>query len=406
VVSAICVSSHLVPANVGCRCPDPALALEPVLQPSEAAIDCVLSNSFGFGGNNAAVVIGNPGKFSVDTSPAKTEPLAILGCACMTGAGNTEMTMENISRGKACKGMLSIQEISENLPPRVVRRLKRLPRLALSLAIAAHEDSGRADTPSSVFFGTGWGALSETHDFLTRLFETDGQFPSPTDFIGSVHNAPGGQIAMQFQSTDANVTTTGGDYSFEQSLMVAQLLSKNTSDSFFVTGADESHAVLSRLFDRSVLDDEILSDGGGAFCLKRGDNLSGRRIGLEFYENAQNNPGVILSLVDRLGGPAQINAAYGALLAGIPAGCRREGEKQLQTFLSLSGFKNPVIDYRKMIGEFASASAVAAVMAAKFLEKGEIPGPLCDGRSVRLNGKGVLVIGLGKFITAMEVSKR
>jgi 3-oxoacyl-[acyl-carrier-protein] synthase-1/3-oxoacyl-[acyl-carrier-protein] synthase II len=278
--------------------------------------------------------------------------------------------------------------------------------LALSLAIAAHEDSGKIEAPSSVFFGTGWGALSETYDFLTRLFETDGQFPSPTDFVGSVHNAPAGQIAMHFQSTGANITTTGGDYSFEQSLMAAQLLSRGISGSLLLVGADEAHGVLSNLFDRSVSADEILSDGGGAFCLKRGDDTTGLHVGLAFYETAENNPQAIASLIDRLGGPEQINVAYGALLAGVPK-CRRSvGEKQLQAFLSLSEFKNPVIDYRRIVGEFASASAVASVIAARLLAEGEVPGPLCHGPTLHLNGKGVLVIGVGEFITAVEVFTR
>jgi hypothetical protein len=50
--------------------------------------------------------------------------------------------MENISRGKKCKGKVSIQELSRGLSPRAVRRLKRLPRLALSLAIAAQRFGG------------------------------------------------------------------------------------------------------------------------------------------------------------------------------------------------------------------------------------------------------------------------
>ena len=144
-----------------------------------------------------------------------------------------------------------------------MRRLKRFPRLALSLAIAAHENSGEGDDPSAVFLGTGWGALSETSDFLTRLFETDEQFPSPIDFIGSVHNAAAGQIAMRFQATGANITMTGGDYSFEQALMAAGLLSNSIDDTFLVIGADESHPQLSRLFDRSASGSAILSDGGG-----------------------------------------------------------------------------------------------------------------------------------------------
>ena len=403
VISAISISDNLVPANTGCSSPDPDLKLDPLMQPSNRRINTVLSNSFGFGGNNAAVVIGSCDKYEPAGVSIGKEPLAILGCACVTGAGNTRRTMEDIAGGKKCKGMLPVKEISANLFDQSVRRLKRFPRLALSLAIAAHENSRGTNMPSGVFLGTGWGALSETFDFLTRLYETGEQFPSPTDFVGSVHNAAGGQIAMQFQSTGANITMTGGDYSFEQSLMVASLMSHDINESFFVIGADESHEVLSRLFDRSVSGDATLSDGGGAFCLKRGQSPFGLYMSFLFYENAAHNPEVILSLIQRLGGTKQMNARYGVLLVGIPAACQSEGERQLQSFLSLTGYKKPVINYRKIIGEFASASAVAAVMAVKFMEDGRIPGSLMNGDTLHLNERGALIIGLGDFITAVEV---
>jgi 3-oxoacyl-[acyl-carrier-protein] synthase-1/3-oxoacyl-[acyl-carrier-protein] synthase II len=406
VVAAISVSSHLVPGNVGMRLPDPELKLEPVAQVRNAPIGTVLSNSFGFGGNNAAVIIGVPRESTCSGAPKKTGSMAILGSSCLTGAGGTLATMESVYRGSVCKGMVPLQKMSGMLPPPSVRRLKRLPRLALVLAIAAHEDSGKVDAPSSVFFGTGWGALSETYDFLTRVFETKGRFPSPTDFVGSVHNAPAGQIAMHFQSTGANITTTGGDYSFEQSLMAAQLLCTGVGGSVVLVGADESHEVLSKLFDRSVSAEEVLSDGGGAFCLKSGDDTSGPHIGIAFFENAENDPAAILSLVDRLGGPDQINSAYGALLAGIPKRCRSEGERQVRAFVSLSEFKHPVIDYRKIVGEYASASAVASVIAARIVKAGGMPGSLGRGDTLDLNGKGVLVIGVGEFITAIEIFTR
>jgi len=403
VISALGISNRLVPANTGCRLPDPDLKLDPVMQPFESRIDTVLSNSFGFGGNNAAVVISACGKYEPAGVLAVKEPLAIFGCSCVTGAGKTKQTMEVISGGKTCKGMLSIQDISLNLSAADVRRLKRFPRLALSLAVAAHKNTGQADTPSAVFLGTGWGAMSETFDFLTRLYETEEQFPSPTDFVGSVHNAAAGQIAMRFQATGANLTLTGGDYSFEQSLMAASLFSKDIHDSFLVIGADESHSVLSPLFDRSIPIDAALSDGGGALCLKRGQSPSGFYIRLVFFENAADNPEVVSSLIQRLEESEEINARYGALLAGIPAACRRDGQRQLQDFVSYTGFKNPVIDYRKITGEFASASAVAVVMAVNFLQDGKIPGPLCNGNAVNLNETGALIVGLGDFITAVEV---
>jgi 3-oxoacyl-[acyl-carrier-protein] synthase-1/3-oxoacyl-[acyl-carrier-protein] synthase II len=403
VIAALSISSSLVPANVGCHRPDPDLKLDPVMQPSRRPIETVLSNSFGFGGNNAAIVLGAGGKPKPDRTPADTRPMAILGSACITGAGRVGRTMRAVAKGQGCAGMLDLREISANLCAARVRRLKRFPRLAMSLAIAAHENSDAGDIPTAVFLGTGWGALSETTDFLNRLFETDEQFPSPIDFIGSVHNAAAGQIAMRFQATGANITMTGGDYSFEQSLMAAGLVSKNIRDGFLVLGADESHSEFSRVFDPSVAKSACLADGGGALYLKKGTHLSGLTIRSVFFECSENNPEVISSLIQQIERQQPLNDRYGVILAGLPAACRREGEVQLQTLLALSGFNHPVIDYRKLTGEFASASAVAAVMAVKFLQEGQIPEPLCEDKPGELGPKGALIIGTGDFITAMEV---
>ena len=393
----------MVPANIGCRRPDPDLKLDPVMQPSQRPIQTVLSNSFGFGGNNAAIVLGACRKPKSDRTPAATRPMAILGSACVTGTGRTGRTIRAVANAEACAGLLDIQEISANLSAGRVRRLKRFPRLALSLAIAAHENSDSGDTPAAVFLGTGWGALSETSDFLNRLFDTDEQFPSPTDFVGSVHNAAAGQIAMQFQATGANITMTGGDYSFEQSLMAAGLVSGNIRDSFLVIGADEFHPELSRLFDRSVAKSACPADGGGALYLKKETRSSGLTIRSVFFESSENNPEVISSLIQQVEKQQPLDDRYGVILAGFPADCRSKGEIQLQTLLTLTGFIHPVIDYRKLTGEFASASAVAAVMAVNFLQKGQIPGPLCKGNPVELGEKGALIIGTGNYITAIEV---
>ena len=122
-----------------------------------------------------------------------------------------------------------------------------------------------------------------------------------------------------------------------------------------------------------------------------------------FFESSENNPEVISALIQQVEQQQPLNDRYGVILAGLPAACRSEGEIQLQTLLALTGFNHPVIDYRKLTGEFASASAVAAVMAVNFLQKGQIPEPLCEDKPVELGEKGALIIGTGDFITAMEV---
>lgn len=403
VISAMSISHELIPGNIGCDIPDPELLIRPVLESSEMKVQTVLSNSFGFGGNNASIVIGYPKKDRHPiTGGTRFSSFTVLGYACVTGAGNTDETVANLSEGKGCKGRLSISRISEHLERKTVRRLKRLPRLALSLANAAYKDSKMSDTPSSVFFGTGWGPLSETYDFLTKLYESGEQFTSPTDFIGSVHNAPAGQVAIQFKSTGPNITTAGGDYSFEQALLTASLLTDNSDDTLFVIGADESHEELSPLFDNSVFSDEMLSDGGGALCLKRTETASGLKIFPAFFEYAENNPDIISSLISNLGGGKRINDTFGAIFAGIPMKYRETGEKQLGEFLTLSGFKNLIIDYRKFTGEFASASAVATVLAIRFLKNGKIPAPVCGKTPCPSDRKGILITGLGNFVTAVE----
>jgi 3-oxoacyl-(acyl-carrier-protein) synthase len=402
VISAISISEGVIPENTGCQIPDLKLGLEPVMVPMEKKVRIVLSNSFGFGGNNAALVMGIlQGKKPVPLP--KTPPLTIEGFAGITGVGDINEALEHISAGKDCHGMSPLSEISKFLHPSVTRRLKRLPRMALALAHAACKNANLQDTPSSIFWGTGWGPISETYDFLRKLYESDEQFTSPTDFIGSVHNAPAGQVAISLGASGPNVTTTGGDYSFEQCLLTASILVEKINVPFLVIGADEFHEALSPLFDRSVTADKVRSDGGGAICLKRSHVSDKPKIFPVFFENSTGNPNIISSLFNKLGSLREIENRFGTLLAGIPSAFRQKGEKQLQEFLVLSDFHLPVIDYRKLTGEFASASAVAIALAAKFIQNGKIPASLCNGDDYFLNGKGILIIGFGKFVTAIEI---
>lgn len=401
-VSIIAIRSGLVPANTGCAKVDPALGLSPALVPYQTDIKTVLSNSFGFGGNNAALVMGAPRSASASVPPRAEPRFAVIRSACITGAKNLEETLEMLRAGKSCSGLLALNCLGENLPPREVRRMKRLQRMTLSLATAA-SGNVEGEKPASIFFGTGWGALSETNDFLSKLFESDEQYTSPTDFVGSVHNAPAGLAAIWLKSTGPNITASGGDYSFEEALLCASLVSRAVDGPILVMGADEYHPTLSPLFDSSfVAGGSVPADGGGALLLRPFEGDSGLRLRPAFHARGCGR-GVIPSLVERLGGGARITESFGALFIGIPASLRAQGEAQLHEFLSLSGFSGPLVDYRRFTGEFASASAVATVLAVESVRSGVCVPPADKGGAVSLRGRGVCVIGLGENVTALEV---
>lgn len=407
VVSALAVSANVLPANTGCQQPDPALGLLPLATPVSHPTTAVLSNSFGFGGNNGCLVITKPDAFPQAASINQARNgLAIHGIACLTGAGDTAATMSQLAQGFPVAGTAELAAISRKLPPRLIRRLKRLSRMTLALAAGAVEDSGLDGQPASVFMGTGWGALSETYDFLTGLVDSGDQFPSPTDFVGSVHNGPAGQAAIMFGATGANITVSGGDYSFEQALLAADLCLENTGEKALVLGADEGHHVLSPLFDPSIAPQAPLADGGGAFFLSRKSEGAACLVHIPFYPRPATE-GCIDSLLESLGGVQILQGRYALLLAGIPAAEREEGERQLTGFLEKSGLTAPVVRYRQFTGEFASASAVAAVMAVSFLAAGKAPGKLVSGDDIALEGRtgGILLLGLGRALSALEFSR-
>ncbi len=403
IICAATIREGLIPANTGCVNPDPELNLKPVLVPIEKKVEAVLSNSFGFGGNNACLVLADPrAKYERQRQDASFE-FEVLAYACVTGAGDLDQTLKNLNEGKTCSGTLPLDKISNKFPTRELRRLKRLPRLALVLAMEAVESSGLSQTPSSIFFGTSWGPLSETYNFLTKLYESNEQFTSPAEFIGSVHNAAAGQVAMMLKATGANITTTGGDYSFEQALLAASLTVHNSDDVVLVMGADEHHQVLSPLFDRSVRISSNPSDGGGVLVMRKTEKRSGLRITLSFFENSSNNPSVVQSLVHNLGGPEEIRSKYGAVFAGMPSGERANCERQISEITYAAGFDCPIIDFRKFIGEHGSATAAAAALAVRLVRNGKIPAYLSGGAESSLHGKGILLLGLGSFLTAVEV---
>jgi 3-oxoacyl-[acyl-carrier-protein] synthase-1/3-oxoacyl-[acyl-carrier-protein] synthase II len=408
VVCTMAIKEGFIPANTGCDNPDSSLGIVPVSVPQNKNINIVLSNSLGFGGNNASAVFAKPGMFDSAVQSRKIPALRIAGVSCITGAGDLNTSIRKISAGEKVKGIFPDNDLSDKFKPLEIRRMKRLSKITLSIAEEAFKDSGFSTPPDSVFFGTDWGPLSETHDFLDGLFSTREKFPSPTDFIGSVHNSPAGLLAIKYNSKGPCLTTTGNDCSFYQALLSASLLAVNGSKSFLVA-AEEFHEQYSAIFDRSAYLDNIHSDGGAAFCLEMSES-PGVYIYQTYHQIASNNPDWALTLIRDLGGVDKIRSDYKVIFVGIPAFYKEAGEMQINQFINLTKFKGHIVRYRKLTGEYSAASSVAAAFASRFVRWSSIPGPLLSvdnkqwiSGDIDLEGKGILLLGLGGFISAIEI---
>jgi 3-oxoacyl-(acyl-carrier-protein) synthase len=383
--AALCVANGLMPANTGLGRPDPQLALRPLSVPVAARVDTVLSNSFGFGGNNAALVIGR-GK-GPSTPSATRRPLRIGGLAAVTGAGRTRETLDCLYRGVSCKGFLDDGPLCAGLDPARLRRLGRLSRMALALAEEARPRKADA-RPDGIFWGTAMGALSETWRFLNGLFTSKERFCSPTDFIGSVHNAPAGQIALQFDATGPNVTLSGGVTSFAQALTAADLLTAEDATAL-VAAADEHHEPLTARIDPALAADPIRHDGGGALWLHRRPVDGDPVIRLLALANAADGSDPLRVLADRWSGDRR----YDLILAVAAAGAGG-----MARMAQCIGHEGPVVDCDPLVGVHGAASAVAVVLAAALVRNRKPFG------TETTPCEAVLVVGAGTQPWALEVA--
>lgn len=411
VISAVAVSKNIIPGNTGFSTPDPELNFTPAAGPIQQPVHRVLSNTFGFGGNNASIVISETDTQASGTCPRVVKerqkpqmgPLSVLGYACVTGAGTTAESLDTFYKGGSPAGMITDKILTDLLTLKKVRRMKRFSRLMLALAVLAGKAASSDISPASIIGGTGWGSLSETWDFLSRLFKGNEKSSSPIDFVGSVHNAALGHVAMELDAKGANITATGGDASFEQALWTAGILGKKDQAPMMVMGGDEYHSELSFRFDMSVVPEEPAADGGGALMLTTGEIPGKPTLTPRLFiknddrlEPGETLAGLIRELPD-------FNDRYGAVMVGIPRAFAARGKALTEALPNAFSSSIPILDYRRQTGQFATASAVATVLAVDAVAGNRLPDPASPGQCLCLKGRGILLLGLGRHLTAVEV---
>jgi 3-oxoacyl-(acyl-carrier-protein) synthase len=388
VVSVLALEDGLLPANTGLETVDPKLEVSPVLVPTRTPVEVVLSNSFGFGGSNASIIVSKPSPVTM-ASPTALPALRVASLACLTGRGAIDETMVALAAGESAVGLVPDAAFAKAAPAAFIRRLKRLPRLILALANTAHAGSGATVAPDFLAVGTAWGPLAETQEFLRKLFESGDQFSSPTDFIGSVNNAPAGQVALLLGAHAPNLTFSSGNRSFEQAVLSASLAIAAGARNALVLAAEAFEPKLSPLLDADAA--ATPCDGGAGFVLVPDDEMPGPRMRWLGEVGGQGALSSVLSLAAE-----QDPARFDAIAVGIPAtysGRTNDLLGQVREAFPTC----PVLPYRERLGQHASVSATAAAVAVKAVQTGTwLP-------STPLPRRRVLLLQAGDHATALEV---
>lgn len=118
-----------------------------------------------------------------------------------------------------------IENLENHFPARSLRRLDHFAQMVLLSASLAMQDAGVTINDRSrigIIFGTGYGPIRTTFQFLDRLIDEGDKFASPFDFANSVHNTPASQISIMMKINGMCTTLTCFDNTVVDVFMTAE----------------------------------------------------------------------------------------------------------------------------------------------------------------------------------------
>lgn len=264
--AVVCVEAlrrQELPPNPGyARC-DPDIGLEPVTEARRAPLAHVMSNSFGFGGNNGVLIFSRP-----ETQPRTRAPRKIqVAVGGMGVIGPGRQVIKEIGpplpTGKGPVFSCGALVDAAMLTPNQRRRLSRLQQMALITARISHAPD--ASQRVAVAIGTGLGCLEDAGAFIENLISKDEREPMPSRFPNSVHNSPAGQVAIDQAARGMNAAPVVGEVTFESALWqgISQLAA-DEADCALAGAADELDKYLLSIGQRWGVWDDHLRPGEGA----------------------------------------------------------------------------------------------------------------------------------------------
>lgn len=348
----------------------------------------VLTNSFGFGGNDSSIVFASP-KTSAQTEKynINIKPVYINGTGCVSPFEFDSQSSEEEND----KSYLQIVKpnYKEFISPKVLRRMSKIVRMGIVASSKALTEAG-LEKPDAIITATGMGCQADTEKFLNSMIDNGEELLTPTSFIQSTHNTVGGSIALGQQNNGYNLTYVHRTFSFESALLDSILkLNSNEAENILLGGFDEitheSWLIKTKINfykDQAVAEGEFLKDTqAGAVA---GEGSSFFVLGKEKTETSYAR---VLD-TKTFFRPEGIDSIEGEISSFLDKNNLNEDDIDL-VFFGFNGdpnfdsiyseiedihFKNSSTAYYKhLCGEYDTSSAFATWLAANILKSNNIP---------------------------------
>jgi len=265
--------------------------------------------------------------------------------------------------------------------PMVSRRMSRIVKMGIFSAKTCLADADLA-LPDAIVTGTALGCIEDTERFLISMIQNDEKLLNPSPFIQSTHNTVSSQISLFLKCHGYNATYSHRALSFENALLDASLLLReNTAETVLLGGIDEltthSLALQQRLglYEKpGYSQGKGIAGEGSSFLLlnkKATKETYAKITAYESFDKSHNQISICYALRDFLESNNVEISDIDTLLLGYSGNRRTDGLYKAVEALVFPEL--PVVSFKKICGEYQTASSFALSLGAYMLRNRMIP---------------------------------
>jgi 3-oxoacyl-[acyl-carrier-protein] synthase II len=288
----------------------------------------------------------------------------------------------------------------EFLPAPLVRRMDRLSQMIGVASVLAAADGGFSAGPAvepgddlAVVVGSALGNLTESAQFLDRVFTKGPALANPMLFPNLVLNAPASQVSMALAVRGPNLTISAGEISGEAALEVGiDLLRRGRARAVIVAAGEElSEVVFHALKDFRYLSPRrgrrerscpfdcqasgpVIGEGAAALLIETRDTALHR--GARSYATIERFERVPLAASSAHSWPAAASPLRDLAPDLVFSGADSSPERdllELSLLAALSSPSRPLYSLAGALGSHASQGLLTIAAAALCLSSGTLP---------------------------------
>ncbi len=301
------------------------------------------------------------------------------------------------------KKLLAVEPSYDMIPPGVLRRMGKSIRMGVGTALPLLDN----ENPVNGFIiGSANAGLDECVKFLIQIVDYDEGQLTPGNFVQSTGNVIAGQIGMISKNKGYNITHIHQGLAFENAVIDALMqLNAFPDNSYLLGGVDEISSfhynieTLNGAYKKEDISNKSLYKSDSIGC------LPGEGAAMFLIDGKKENAIAAINAVKNLHTDdvelvkqqlqlfVEHNLAAGEEIDLLISG--ENGDKRTLPFYaaaeSLLDNNNPVVRFKHLCGEFATASGIGLWYACEILKTQHIPEQMFKTKSVKKEYKTVLI---------------